>query len=77
MSRRKTQPPAPGAKQPQRFRVWSAVTVFVQAEGDRSPWTKRSRTAAVSVTTGDYDAAMHAGEREMAREMARRFGMVK
>lgn len=51
------------------FRVWSAVTVFVQAEGDRAPWTKRSRADSATVQAGDYDAAMREGERQLAAAM--------
>lgn len=59
------------------FRVWCAVTVFVQAEGERTPWTKRSRGESVSVQASDHDHAMHVGERDMARQLAERFHLVK
>lgn len=59
------------------YRVWAAVTVFVQGEGERSPWTKRSRGHAVEVQGTDFDNAMRIGERELAREMAARFRLVK
>jgi hypothetical protein len=58
------------------FRVWCAVTVFVQGEGERNPWTKRSRGQAVTVQGVDFDHAMQVGERELARQMAERFGLV-
>lgn len=59
------------------YRVWAAVTVFVQGEGERAPWTKRSRGHAIEVQGNDYDQAMRAGERELARQMATRFRLVK
>lgn len=58
------------------FRVWCAVTVFVQGEGERTPWTKRSRGQAVTVQGSDFDHAMQVGERELARQMAERFGLL-
>lgn len=58
------------------YRVWAAVTVFVQGEGERTPWTKRSRGHAVEVQGNDFDHAMRVGERELAREMAQRFRLV-
>lgn len=65
-------------KQPRKpFRVWCAITVFVQGEDDRNPWTKRSRGQAVTVQGVDFDHAMHIGERELARQMAERFHLVE
>jgi hypothetical protein len=58
------------------FKVWCAVTVFVQGEGERNPWTKRSRGQAVTVQGIDFDQAMRVGERELARQMAERFHLV-
>lgn len=58
------------------FRVWCAVTVFVQGEGERTPWTKRSRGQALTVQGVDFDHAMQIGERQLARQMAERFHLV-
>lgn len=58
------------------YRVWCAITVFVQGEDEHAPWTKRSRGKAVTVQGTDFDHAMHIGERELARQMAERFHLV-
>lgn len=64
-------------KERKPFRVWCAVTVFVQGDGEKQPWTKRSRGQAVTVQGTDFDHAMQVGERELARQMAQRFGLLE
>jgi hypothetical protein len=66
----------PRAKRDRRpFRVWCAITVFVQGDQEGAPWTKRSRGRPIIINASDMDAAMQAGERELARQLGERFNL--
>ena len=71
MSAPKNKPPRPA------FVVSVAYTVFVKREGEKHPWTKRARGPAIKLNASSHDAAMHLGERELARELAERFGFAQ
>jgi hypothetical protein len=62
-------------KERKPYRVWAAITVFVQGEDEKTPWTKRSRGKAMIVQGVNFDHAMELGERELAKQLAARFDL--
>ena len=65
------------ASQPrEEFEVWINHTVFVRKAGDKRPWSKHIIGEHHTVHTANQDKAMHMGERELAKSMAKRFHLM-
>lgn len=71
MSNGKTKPKAKHVP----HQVWVTFTVFVKKEGEKHPWYKHGRGETLTVNGCSHDQAMYLGERELAKNMAQRFGI--
>ena len=69
MSAPPTKPKAPKVK----HRVWVNFTVFVQREGDQSPWYKHSKGPRLQIDAVSHDQAFFLGEKQMAAMLAAKF----